>query len=87
MPEFGISGTECPSNSINCYPMDMTVLCHINGIIEINEVVSGHLPENSKSNESQKDINDQHLSLWAEGCFVKHSLLPSPAVKSSRNYC
>ena len=51
MPEFGIGCAECPAKSFQRDPgLDMNVLCDINVIVEIDEVILIHLPENSKCN-------------------------------------
>jgi hypothetical protein len=87
MPEFGMSGSKRPVKSVQRESLlDMIVFCNINIIIEINEVELFHLPENGECNYSQNNKNDQGLFMGTDSYFVKHSLLPSPAVKSSRNY-
>jgi hypothetical protein len=80
-----MSGSKRPVKSVQRESLlDMIVFCNINIIIEINEVVLIHLPENGKCNYSQNDINDKCLSLGTDSYFVKHGLLSSPAAKSSR---
>jgi hypothetical protein len=59
VPEFGISCAESPTQSVQRNSgREVTVLRDINIIIEIDEVELIHLPENSKCNNSQNDIND-----------------------------
>ena len=70
MPEFGIGRAECPAKSVQSDSrLNMTVLCDVNDII-IDEVILINLPENSKSNDNQNEINDQFLSLGTNIYFI-----------------
>jgi hypothetical protein len=71
VPEFGIGCTECPTQSVQRDSgLNMTVVCDICIIIEIDEVVLIYLPENSKGYKSKNEINNQFLSVGADIYFI-----------------
>jgi hypothetical protein len=48
----------------------MSVLCDISRIIEIDEAVLIHLPENGEGYNSKNEINNQFLSVGADFYFI-----------------
>jgi hypothetical protein len=67
VPEFGMGCTERPMKSVQRDSgLDMKILCDIDVIIEIDEVIVIHLPENGKRSQYQNDINDQTLVFWTD---------------------
>ena len=73
----GMDFTKRPAKSVQCDSgLNMTILCNINVIIEIDEVVLIHLPENSKGYKSKNQINNQFLSVGTDIYIIEHSNLP-----------
>ena len=54
----------------------MNVICYINVIVKIDEVIMTYLPENSKYDNSKNEINNQFLSVGADIYFISHGDLP-----------
>ena len=71
MPEFGICSAEHPTKSVQHESgLDMTIVSDINVIIEVDEGILMHLPENGKCDDCQNKINDQYFFLGNNIYFI-----------------